>query len=186
MKNWDQLLEQAEITLNLQRPSRLNPSIPTYAQLNSEFGSSRTPTAPPGIRTIVHDKPHNRGKWDPHGHKGCYVRPAILHYRCLASSIPKTAKVQVSDTTSFPPATPPSTIISSEDTATHASSELIYELIKPTPTIPLKIIGNKQTAALKHIAEVFNMATTPQERPPHKSGPQKKNTSKPSMRLNTP
>ena len=61
MQNWDRLLEQAEIKINLLRPSRLNPRLSAYAQLNGEFDFNRTPTAPPGTRTLVHYNPHNRG-----------------------------------------------------------------------------------------------------------------------------
>ena len=34
IQNWDRLLEQVEITLNLVHPSRLNPRLPFYLQLN--------------------------------------------------------------------------------------------------------------------------------------------------------
>ena len=34
MQNWDRLLELAEITINLLRPSRFNPILSAYAQLN--------------------------------------------------------------------------------------------------------------------------------------------------------
>ena len=92
MQNWDCLLEQAEITLNLLRPSRFNPRLLAYEELSGELDFSRIPMAPPGTTTLVHDKPHNRGTWSPHGHKGWYVRPAMLHYHCSTSYIPKTAK----------------------------------------------------------------------------------------------
>ena len=61
MQNWDRLLEQAEITLNLLRPSGLNPILSAYAQLNGEFYFNHTPMAPLVTRTLVHEKPHNRG-----------------------------------------------------------------------------------------------------------------------------
>ena len=48
MQNWDRLLEQADIKINLLHPSRLNPRLPAYAQLNREFYFNRTPMAPPG------------------------------------------------------------------------------------------------------------------------------------------
>ena len=47
MKNWELLLEQAEITLNLFRPSILNPKLLLYAQLNITFNYNRTPMPPP-------------------------------------------------------------------------------------------------------------------------------------------
>ena len=46
MKNWYCLVEQAEITLNLLRPSRLNPKLSAYAQLNGKFDYNRTPMHP--------------------------------------------------------------------------------------------------------------------------------------------
>ena len=90
--NWDRLLDQAEITINLLRLSILKPTLSSYAQLNGEFDFNRTPMAPPGTITLVHDKPYNRVTWDPCGHEGWYVMPAMLHYRCLTSYIPKIAK----------------------------------------------------------------------------------------------
>ena len=93
--------------------------------------------APPGTRTLVHDKTHNRGTWGLHGHEGWYVRPAMLHYRCLASYIPKMAKERVSDTTDFSRATPTFPRLSYKDSATNATADLTQTLLNPTPTIPL-------------------------------------------------
>ena len=152
MHNWDHLLEQAEITLNLLHPSILNPRLLAYAQLNGEFDFKRTPTTPPVTITLVHDKPHNKGTWAPRRHKGWDVRPAMLHYRCLTSYITKTAKEKVSDTTYSPPATLNFPRLSSKDAATNAATDLTYALLNPTPTSPLTTLGNKQTAALRKLA----------------------------------
>ena len=70
MQNWDGLLEQAEITLNLLCPSIFNPILSTYAQLNGELDFNRIPVALPVTRTLVHEKPHNRVTRAPHRHKG--------------------------------------------------------------------------------------------------------------------
>ena len=70
MHNWDHLLEQAGIMLNLLCPSRLNPRLLAYAQLNGEFNFNRTPMNPPGTRTLVHDNPRNKFTWSLHGHEG--------------------------------------------------------------------------------------------------------------------
>ena len=66
-------------------PSRLNPILPDYLKLNIEFDFNHNPMEPPGIGNLVHNNPHNRVTWDPHGHKGWYDRPDMLHYRCLTS-----------------------------------------------------------------------------------------------------
>ena len=83
MQNWDHLLEHTDIMLNILRPSRLNKRLSAYVKLNGEFDFNLNPIAPLGTRTLVHDKPHSRGTWPPHGHKSWYVRLAMLHYRCL-------------------------------------------------------------------------------------------------------
>ena len=49
---WDQLLPQATLTLNLLRPSRINPRLSADAQLNGIFDFNRTPLAPPGTKVI--------------------------------------------------------------------------------------------------------------------------------------
>ena len=79
MQNWYRLVDQANITLNLLRPSRLNTKISPYAQLNGIFYYKRTPMVRPGTSSPMHDKPHNRGTWKPHGQEGWYLRPEMLH-----------------------------------------------------------------------------------------------------------
>ena len=73
MQNWDQLLDQADITLNLLCPSRLNPKISSYTKMNGIFEYNRTTMAPPGTIMLVHEKPHNRGTWAPHIQEVWYV-----------------------------------------------------------------------------------------------------------------
>lgn len=79
---WDQLLEQAQLTLNLLRPSRINPRLSAHAQLNGAFDFNRTPLAPPGTKVVAHVKATNRTTWATHGLRGWYVGPAPEHYRC--------------------------------------------------------------------------------------------------------
>ena len=45
---WDRLIPHATLTLNLLRPSRLNPRLSAEAKLNGAFDFNRTPLAPPG------------------------------------------------------------------------------------------------------------------------------------------
>ena len=59
LSNWCRLRPQAELTLNLLRPSPLNSKLSAYAQLEGTFDFNRTPLAPPGTRVIVHEKPTN-------------------------------------------------------------------------------------------------------------------------------
>ena len=60
---WDRLLPQAEITLNLLRNSRANPKLSSYAYLFGNFDFNATPLAPPGTKVLVHIKVGQRGSW---------------------------------------------------------------------------------------------------------------------------
>ena len=80
---WDKLLPQAELTLNLLCGSRINPKLSAHAQMHGHYDFNRTPLAPPGIRVLVHIKPHERTTWSPHGADGWYTGPALDSYRCV-------------------------------------------------------------------------------------------------------
>ena len=62
---WDHLIPHATLTLNLIRPSRLNPRLSEESQPNVAFDFNRTPLASPGTRVVVHKTPENRRTWDP-------------------------------------------------------------------------------------------------------------------------
>ena len=48
---WNELIPQAEITLNLLRTSRINPKLSAHAQVFGQFDYNRTPMAPPGLKS---------------------------------------------------------------------------------------------------------------------------------------
>lgn len=83
MHQWDKLIDQAVITLNLLRPARLNPALSAYAYLFGQFNFSATPLAPPGIKCQIHEKPNQRKSWAPHSVDGHYLGPALEHYWCF-------------------------------------------------------------------------------------------------------
>jgi hypothetical protein len=64
VSEWDRLLFQAELTLNLLRSSRVNPNLSAYAYLHGNFDFNKTPLAPPGTKVIVHLKPDQRASWN--------------------------------------------------------------------------------------------------------------------------
>ena len=73
---------KAIFTLNLLRPSRINPTLSAHAQLHGLFDFNATPFAPPGTKVIVHQKPKIRKSWAPRGKDGWYIYGAKDHYRC--------------------------------------------------------------------------------------------------------
>ena len=54
---WCRLFPQAIFTLNLLRPSRINPTLSAHAQLHGLFDFNATTFAPPGTKVIVHKNP---------------------------------------------------------------------------------------------------------------------------------
>ena len=100
---WDRLLPQCELTLNLLRSARANNKLSAWAYLNGNFNFNRTPIAPPGTAVIVHGKPDKRASWAYHGQDGWYIGPAYDHYRCVTCYMPSTRSQVVSDTVKFIP-----------------------------------------------------------------------------------
>ena len=60
INEWDRLLQQAEITLNLLRQSRQNAKLSAYSYLFGPYNYNRNPMVPPGTKVIVHKNPSNR------------------------------------------------------------------------------------------------------------------------------
>ena len=75
VRKWDRLLQQAELTVNLLRDSRINPKLSAWAYLFGIHDFNRVPLCPPGTRTMVHLKSDKRKSWAFHGEDGFYVGP---------------------------------------------------------------------------------------------------------------
>ena len=100
---WDRLLPQAEMTLNLMRAARCNPRLSAYTYLHGIHNFATTPLAPAGTKVVIHKKPQNRASWDYHGRTGWYIGPAPDHYRCFRCFIPSTGREIITDTLRFIP-----------------------------------------------------------------------------------
>ena len=83
ISQWDCLLQQAEITLNLLQTSRANPDLSSYAYHFGLFDFNKTPMAPLGTQVVIHDKPEQRTSWGFHGLDAWYTGPSLEHYRCV-------------------------------------------------------------------------------------------------------
>ena len=73
---WDRLLAQATLTLNLLRPSRINPKLSAEEQLNSAFNFNRTPLALPGKKSLIFESSADRRTWAPHVVDSWYLGPS--------------------------------------------------------------------------------------------------------------
>ena len=98
---WHHLLEHIEVTLNLLCASRYNPKVNAYTIIRGLFDFNRTPLAPAGCKTIVHDRPDERASWNDHGSRGFYIGPALKHYRCYTNYMPVTKATRISNTVEF-------------------------------------------------------------------------------------
>lgn len=76
-------------------PSNLNPQLSAYTVLNGMYDYMAHPMAPPGCQVIVHEKTSQRGTWEKHGEDGWYLKPAMEHYRCYKTYIPKMGREDI-------------------------------------------------------------------------------------------
>jgi hypothetical protein len=161
MHLWDRLLPQAVITLNMLRTSRINPKLSAATHIYGQYDFNRAPMAPPGTIIIAHETPNRRRTWAPHGQDGWYIRPALEHYRCYRVYVTKTRGERVVETVDFFPDKLTLPFPSAQDLATQAAAELTYALLHPQPAGPFCKVGDKQTIALKRLADIFEGAIRP-------------------------
>jgi hypothetical protein len=76
----DKLLVQAELTVNLLRTSKRDPTKLAWEFLNGPFNYDATPMGLPGSRIIAHAKGSTRRSWDCRGIEGFYIGPVMNHY----------------------------------------------------------------------------------------------------------
>ncbi|KAL7425608.1 hypothetical protein ACHAXH_000191, partial [Discostella pseudostelligera] len=96
---WSHLGLQAEITCNLLRRSRIDPTISAYHQLhNKPYDWNFNPLAPPGTRAIIYNPPQLRTSWGPRGIDAWYCGPSLDHYRGCKFYIPETRGFRISAT----------------------------------------------------------------------------------------
>ena len=100
---WCEIMKQCEMTLNMLRPSRINPKMSAYTQLNGLYDYNRTPLAPLGTKAFVHERPNQRRTFADHGKIGFVIGPATQHYRHLTFYIPSTRGTRITDTYVFIP-----------------------------------------------------------------------------------
>ncbi len=78
---WDQLTPQVETTLNMFRPSWIDPNISAYKAFHSPYDWNCFPLAPPGCKAVIYEAPELWRSWASHGTDAWYVGPSLDHYR---------------------------------------------------------------------------------------------------------
>ena len=157
LAEWDWLLIQAEITLNLLGTSRVNQKLSAYAYLFGIFNFNKTPLAPPGTKVLINKNNKVRGTWDYHGVEGWYVGPSLEHYRCLRCYNPDTHSEVDTNTLQLIPNVNPIPVYTYTDVIEKAVSDIVNILNNPAKlNIPTILRGNKIKEAFKEVATILH------------------------------
>ena len=98
INQWDELLPQTILTLNLLRKSNVAPNISAYAYHHGTFDYNRMPIAPMGCSVQFHIKPSRRKTFGEHSGDGFYLRTSAEHYRTHVFFCKKTRAKRLADT----------------------------------------------------------------------------------------
>ena len=153
LTEWDRLIPQANITLNLLRTAQTNPALLAYSYIYRNFNFAASPLAPPGTKVIVHIDPTIRGTWELNGDQGWYVGPALDHYRCVTCYFPRTRTTRICETVTFVPHEVPFPQVNLKEHLTQAAEDIVSILTQPpSPTTPSLKVGDPVRNALFNIA----------------------------------
>ncbi|KAL7483042.1 hypothetical protein ACHAW6_008693 [Cyclotella cf. meneghiniana] len=101
INQWDELLPQSILTLNLLRQANIAPNISAYAYHHGSFDYNRMPIAPMGCAVQFHIKPSRRKTWGEHSSDGWYLQTSPEHYRCHIVFVKATRNKRITDTVFF-------------------------------------------------------------------------------------
>ena len=154
---WDKLLPQAMITLNLLRPSRINPRLSAYSQLYGMFDYNKHPIAPPGMKILTHVLPQLRKSWAPHAEDGFYLGPAMEHYRCHRVWINKTSAERIAQTVKWLPHNSIKMPFPDRESIIIAAINDLTSAIKMQDTSPLlPPVSTSTRTTLQHLQSLFD------------------------------
>ena len=157
IQEWDRLLKQAFMTLNMLRGARLNSKLSAYAFLFGQFDYNKTPLAPPGTKAVIHSKPTNRATWDYNGKVGYYIGPSMNHYRCMQFFMPQSKSIIHCDTVTFIPHLIPIPETSIEDFIRQAAGDIVTLLTTPpSSTTPILQLGDSTRNGLLQLSTLFH------------------------------
>ena len=159
---WDRLIPQAVLTLNMLRSARVNPKISAYAYIFGEFNFNATPLLPPGTKVIAHHAPEDRTTWDLHGEAGWYVGPLLQHYRCVECFFPKSKRTRHIPKIEIIPHDVPIPEVNMNDFLCQAATDIISVLQTPPSTTVVSLdAGDPTRNALERIADILQRKTSP-------------------------
>eukprot|EP00804_Cyclotella_cryptica_P003592 CCRYP_002190-RA/>CCRYP_002190-RA protein AED:0.27 eAED:0.27 QI:0/0/0/1/0/0.5/2/0/535 len=145
---WDLLIPHAELTLNLLRASRCNPTLSAWEDLFGPFNFDATLMGPAGCRVLIHSKATTHCPWDYRSHEGFYI---VLNKESRA--------VAITDAIKFRHHYLPSPDLTAEDKIIAALQQL--RLATKSPTAQLQAIYKLRDIFRNYATPVPNPNTTP-------------------------
>jgi hypothetical protein len=101
---WDEMLLQAEITVNMLRPSANDMKKSAYMGLyGTHYDFLAHPMAPVGTAILIYDTPSQRATFDDHGVSGFYIGPEKTKYRSYRTYVTKFRSFRSTDTVAWFP-----------------------------------------------------------------------------------
>ena len=167
---WDELLPQTVLTLNLLRQSNVAPNISAYAYHHGSFDYNRMPLAPLGCAVQFHNKPNRRKTFGEHSSDGWYIKTSPEHYRAHVVFVKATRAKRITDTVFFkhkyitqPTVTKADAIVAayrkltdaingiqhSQDDAHIEALQRIQDTFKPGNTMPIEQYGQLRPRAVQ-------------------------------------
>ncbi len=101
INQWDKLLPQTILTLNLLRQSNVAPNISAWAYHHGSFDYNRMPLAPMGCAVQFLLRPSRRKTFGEHAEDGFYLKTSEEHYRTHVVFCTKTQAKRLADTVFF-------------------------------------------------------------------------------------
>ena len=100
---WNELIMQAEITINMLRAAPTQPRQSAWEAIHGPYDFDAHPMAPPGTAVTIHEKPAQRKSWGKHGVPGFYLGPAMQSYRCYRVWTTHSGSTRTADTLAWHP-----------------------------------------------------------------------------------
>ena len=158
---WDELLPQAEITLNLLRGSRINPNLSAYMQVHGVFDYTKTPIAPPGIRVLAHIPPPDRGSFGTRSADAWYVGPDCETYRGYKCWIIDTRATRTSYHVEWFPTQVIMPIASTNDLIVAGIGDIIAAIQNPATPAPIEPLNARSIASLQELSSILTGLAAP-------------------------
>ena len=159
IREWDRLIPQAVITINMLRNARVNPALSAYTYLNGVYNFNKHPMAPFGSKVMIHNKVNSRGSWEYHSDEGWYLGPSLEHYRCFRCFNPETRQEIISDTVEIIEENIPLPAASIDDYLKQSISDILTIFKKPQKTnLPFLKYGDETKNAIVQVAELLHKA----------------------------